>query len=47
MLHIDPHKPGLAACIRGDAGLGWLIFTRFSVTVLVFLFVAATWKVFS
>jgi hypothetical protein len=46
MVRIDPHKPGLIACIRGSAGLTWLIFTRSSVTVLVFLFVVATWKIF-
>ncbi len=46
MVEIDPRKPGLIACMRGDAGLRWLIFTRFTVTVLGFVFVVATWKVF-
>ncbi len=28
MMRIHAHKPGLIACLRGDAGLGWLIFSR-------------------
>jgi hypothetical protein len=47
MMRIDYRKPGLIACLRGNAGLGWLIFSRSSVTVLMFLFVVATWSVLS
>ena len=46
MMRINPRKPGLIACMRGDAGLGWLIFSRCSVTALMFLFLVATWSVF-
>jgi hypothetical protein len=47
MMRIDARKPGLIACLHGDAGLGWLIFSRFGVTVLMFLFVVSTSSVFS
>ena len=47
MMRIDARKPGLIARLRGDAGLGWLIFSRFGVTVLMFLFVVSTRSVLS
>lgn len=47
MMRIDLRKPGLIASLRGDAGLGWLIFSRFGVTVLMFLLVISTWSIFS
>jgi hypothetical protein len=41
LMSVDPDKPGLPGCLRGDAGEAWRVFVTIAVCVLAVLVITA------
>jgi hypothetical protein len=39
LMSVDPEKPGLLGCLRGDGGEGWRLFVTVAVCILAVLLI--------
>ncbi len=40
LMSVDPERPGLFECLRGEAGAAWRVFVTIAICVLAVLFLS-------